>query len=613
MTQTVTDSTETRTLNHNLGGSAPTEVDPATMDNKAKDKAGRAAMKELTKVIAKDLMVGRLLAALSGVLAIAPYVALINLGGEFLAAMNNPAQLNTSAIWTNLAILVITFIARIGCYVAALGVTHYADNRWRTYIRKVMLERLSRAPLAWFTSINSGRVRKAIQDDTHQIHMLVAHAPVETTAAIIQPLALMVYAFVIDWRLGLLALANLPLFLIAYVIMLKDMGEKTAEMDTRLAKVSARMVEFVAGISVVKAFGRVGKAHGRYVEAASEFSVFYRAWCDPLLKGSAFSSACLSTALVLTINLGGGAWLVDAGYVTPVQVLATSLIALVIPTAFMVVSTGMWAYQLAGGAALRIQATLDTPVLPQPAVSQQPEGDYTVTFDQVSFSYGDTQALSNVSLTLNPGTVTALIGPSGSGKSTLATLVARFADPDSGTVRIGGVDIRDIANADLYDLVAFVLQDPQLLNASIRDNILMGRPTATEAEVIEAAKAAYIHDFIMTLPKGYDTIIGDETNLSGGQAQRVAIARALLIDAPILLLDEATAFADPDSEAEIQMALSRLVTNRTVLVIAHRLTAILGAHQIVVLENGQIQACGTHEEIIDNPHYQTLLAMNGLA
>ena len=613
MTTTVTDS-EPHADNHfNLGGIDQSEIDAALQDNKAKDKAGRKAVAELTKPIAPQLMMGRILAAISGILAIAPYIALINLGAVFYAAGNSSANLDIPAIWINIAILIVTFIGRVTTYVIALAVTHYADNKWRAHIRNLMLARMSRAPLAWFTAINSGRIRKAIQDDATQIHALVAHAPVETTAAMIQPLALLAYAFYIDWRLGLLCIANLPLFVGAYSVMLKSMGERTAEMDTRLAKVSARMVEFVAGISVVKAFGRVGKAHGQYAQAAEEFAAFYLAWCNPLLKGSSLAAASLSTALVLAINLGGGALMVQAGWVTPVEVLATSLIALVVPSALIVVSFMMWAYQLAGGAALRIQATLDTPILPQPSVSTVPTGDHTVRLNDVSFSYGDTQALNGVTLELRPGTVTALIGPSGSGKSTLATLVARFADPDAGSVTIGGVDVRNIANDDLYDLVAFVLQDPQLLHASIRDNILMGRSDATEAEMIEAAKAAYIHDFIMTLPKAYNTIIGEETNLSGGQAQRVSIARALLIDAPILLLDEATAFADPDSEAEIQMALSKLVANRTVLVIAHRLTAILGADQIVVLEGGQVVACGSHEDIKDEPHYQTLLAMNGLA
>lgn len=207
--------------------------------------------------------------------------------------------------------------------------------------------------------------------------------------------------------------------------------------------------------------------------------------------------------------------------------------------------------------------------------------------------------------------MTALLGPSGSGKSTLATLIARFADPDSGSIRLGGVDLRQLTEETLYSQVSFVLQDAQLLRATVRDNIALGRPGAGLDEVREAARMARIDDFVMSLPDGYDTIIGTDTSLSGGQEQRIAIARAILVDAPVLLLDEATAFADPESEAEIQQALSTLVKGRTVLVIAHRPAAIRGAHRIVVMERGRIQAVGSHEELLDEPHYRALLRQSG--
>lgn len=207
--------------------------------------------------------------------------------------------------------------------------------------------------------------------------------------------------------------------------------------------------------------------------------------------------------------------------------------------------------------------------------------------------------------------MTALLGPSGSGKSTLATLIARFADPDSGSIRLGGVDLRQLTEETLYSHVSFVLQDTQLLRATIRDNIALGRPGASIDEVREAARMARIDDFVMSLPEGYDTVIGTDTSLSGGQEQRIAIARALLVDAPVLLLDEATAFADPESEAEIQQALTTLVKGRTVLVIAHRPAAIRGAHRIVVMERGRIQAVGSHEELLDEPHYRALLHQSG--
>ncbi|MDN5964243.1 MAG: ATP-binding cassette domain-containing protein, partial [Actinomyces sp.] len=230
--------------------------------------------------------------------------------------------------------------------------------------------------------------------------------------------------------------------------------------------------------------------------------------------------------------------------------------------------------------------------------------------DHVSYSYGETLAVDDVTLDLAADSTTALIGPSGSGKSTVSTLVARFDDPDSGTLSIGGVDLRRIATSQLYREVAFVLQDPQLLRISIRDNIALARPDATEEEVRGAAREACIDEFIMSLPRGYDSVIDEDTLLSGGQAQRVAIACALVADAPILILDEATAFTDPESEAEIQQALNRLVTGRTVLVIAHRPASVVGADRIVVLERGRIVAQGTHEELSAEPHYAALWRMS---
>lgn len=609
MTDTVTDS-ETRPIqHHNLGGTAPDQPDPGDMDNKAKYKAGQDALYALIGPIKLYLTLGRVLAVISALLSIAPYVALVNLGTMFYTSVLTGTAINQSEMWGAVTLLVVTFLARLIVYITALSITHVADLKFRTHLRTLMLDRLARAPLAWFTSINSGRVRKAIQDDSQQIHMLIAHAPVEMTDAMVQPLALLAYAFYIDWRLALVALINLPVFIAAYAVMMKDMGEKTAEMDTRLDKVSATMVEFVAGISVVKAFGRVGKAHENYRKAADEFGTFYMAWCLPMLKGNAIAISIISVPVLVVVNLGLGVWLVNAGYVSPVEVLATSMISLLLPASVMKLAMGTWIYQIAGGAALRIKETLDTPVLTTTTNPKTPDG-VDVVFDHVHFAYGDTVALNDINLTLTQGTVTALIGPSGSGKSTLATLVARFADPAEGTITIGGVDIREIATNDLYAQVAFVLQDPQLIRASIWDNLRMARPEASEDAIVAAAKAAYIHDEIMAMPKGYQTIIGEDAQVSGGQAQRISIARALLIDAPILLLDEATALTDPDTESIIQKALTKLVKDRTVLVIAHRLSAIVGADQIVVLERGKIVAQGTHEDIQSNPHYQALLATN---
>ena len=572
-------------------------------DPRAAHRAGQKAFKELTAPIRGSMALAQLLGVLYGALAVAPYVILVQLGEVLLAAARSGVSPDRAEVISLLMWLIGAFGARYGIYFLALSVTHFADVRFGHIVRMRMVKVLASAPLAWFTSTNSGAVRKAIQDDTHDVHTVIAHAPVESAAAVSAPLS---YSFIIDWRLGLLSIATLPIYALINAWMMRDMGEKTAQMDRYLTRVSATMVEFVSGISVVKAFGTVGRAHERFTRAAEDFASFYVAWCGPLLKGSALGQAAVSPSMILLISTAGGSALAAAGIVSPVQVITCALIALVIPAAIEVLGSTVWSYQIAGAAALRIVDLLSVSPLPVEG-NEEPSGA-EVEIDDVSFSYGSTLALQDVSLTVPQGTVTALVGPSGSGKSTLATLVARFADPDQGSVRIGGVDVRAIAPDVLYRHVSFVLQDPQLLDISVRENIALGRPDAKEEAIWAAATAAHIDDYVRSLPRGLDSVIGEDAHPSGGQAQRIAIARALLVDAPILVLDEATAFTDPEAEAEIQSALTRLVQGKTVLVIAHRSASIIGVDQVAILEAGRLIARGTPEELADHPYMRELSA-----
>ena len=575
-------------------------------DPRAAHRAGQKAFKELTAPIRGSMALAQLLGVCYGALAVAPYVILVQLGEVLLAAARSGVSPDRGEVISLLMWLIGAFGARYGIYFLALSVTHFADVRFGHIVRMRMVKVLASAPLAWFTSTNSGAVRKAIQDDTHDVHTVIAHAPVESAAAVSAPLSLLIYSFIIDWRLGLLSIATLPIYALINAWMMRDMGEKTAQMDRYLTRVSATMVEFVSGISVVKAFGTVGRAHERFTRAAEDFASFYVAWCGPLLKGSALGQAAVSPSMILLISTAGGSALAAAGIVSPVQVITCALIALVIPAAIEVLGSTVWSYQIAGAAALRIVDLLSVSPLPVEG-NEEPSGA-EVEIDGVSFSYGSTLALQDVSLTVPQGTVTALVGPSGSGKSTLATLVARFADPDQGSVRIGGVDVRAIAPDVLYRHVSFVLQDPQLLDISVRENIALGRPDAKEEAIWAAATAARIDDYVRSLPRGLDSVIGEDAHPSGGQAQRIAIARALLVDAPILVLDEATAFTDPEAEAEIQSALTRLVQGKTVLVIAHRSASIIGVDQIAILEAGRLIARGTPEELADHPYMRELSA-----
>ena len=582
----------------------------AQQSNTQRSRAGQAAITRLGAPVRTRLRIGQALVLISAVLAVAPYIALVQLGDILLRSYRVGVSPDPQQVRSAVMMLVGAYSTRLLLYFLALLITHLADLSLRDRLRRDIVDRISHAPLSWFTASTSGRIRKAVQDDTTLVHTVIAHGPVERLNAVVTPLALLVCAFWIDWRLALLAVSTLVLYVLTYSVSMRGMKEKTVEMDRKLAAVSSTMVEFVSGIGVVKAFGRVGRAHSAYLTASDEFSAFYRAWAMPLVTVTCLSFTWVSIPVLLLVNLGGGALLIHAGTVTLPQVLATTLVALVLPAALITIASISWSYQLAGAAALRLCEVLDTPVLPAASRSARPR-TARVEIDRVSFSYGDTLAVDGACLTLEPGTVTALLGPSGSGKSTLATLIARFADPDTGGVRIGGVDLRDMDESTLYSTVSFVLQDAQLLGTTVRENIALGRPDADLDQVRAAARVARIDEEIMALPDGYDTVLGRETALSGGQEQRIAIARAILLDTPVILLDEATAMADPESEAEIQQALSALAKDRTVLVIAHRPAAVRGADRIAVMERGRIVASGAHDDLVDEPHYRALLRQTG--
>ncbi|MGL5910993.1 MAG: ABC transporter ATP-binding protein, partial [Phycicoccus sp.] len=296
--------------------------------------------------------------------------------------------------------------------------------------------------------------------------------------------------------------------------------------------------------------------------------------------------------------LGSGTVAVVADWVEPVEVLPFALLGLALTAPILTIGYGTQDLRLAREAAGRIHALLDTPILPVP-IHPRTAGGHRVVFDGVGFGYdGRVRALQDVDLVLEPGTVTALVGPSGSGKSTLARMVPRFHDADQGRVLLGGVDVRELDPVEVYTRVGFVFQDVQLPRSSVADAIALGRPGASLSDVEVAARAAQVHDRIVALPRGYDSVLGEDAVLSGGEAQRVSIARALLADPPVLVMDEATSFADAESEAAVQDALSRLAVGRTVLVVAHRLDSVVGADQVVVLDGGRVRERGTHAELV---------------
>lgn len=576
----------------------PPAGEPAP-DRRAEAKAKSAALADLLAPVRTRTIIAQLIQVIASAATVVPFIGIVELGRTLLA----PGPVDSGRVWGVVALVAGGLAARALLSFVALSITHFADLDLQAQLRIRIADKLGRLPLGWFSRTSSGAVRKSVQSDVSELHYLVAHANVETTSAAVTPLFGLAYCFYLDWRLGLLSIATLPLYALAYGWMTRDMTTQMAKMDAGVAKISATIVEFISGVSVVKTFGQTGKAHKRFVDAADEFNDDFAGYVGPMLRIEAVSSILLSAPLILLVNLGVGYWMVDSGWVEPIELVGSTLIAMVLPTALLTVATAVHTRQQAASAAHRIADLLAEPELPVAQHPKTPAG-HDIEIDDVTFTYparlggaDGVTALEGVSARLPAGTLTAVVGPSGSGKSTLATLLPRFGDPDSGAVRIGGVDVRDIAPDELYRHVGFVLQDVQLLTMSVVENIRLGRPQATDDEVVAAARAAHIHDRILELPDGYDTVVGAEAHFSGGEAQRISIARALLADTPILVLDEATAFADPESEAQIQQAIGTLVSGRTVVVIAHRLGSITHADNIIVLDRGRLVEQGGHDAL----------------
>ncbi|MDX1873733.1 ABC transporter ATP-binding protein [Mycolicibacterium sp. 120266] len=557
-------------------------------------RADALALKALLAPVAGRSRIAQLLTLVASAATIAPFVGIVEIGRTLLT----DGAADPSRIWTIVAAVIAALLVRTWANGAAMTLTHLADGDLQRALRRRIVDTLGRLPLGWFGSTSSGEVRKAVQQDVGELHFLVAHSAVENTGALATPAFGLAYCFALDWRLGLLAIGTAPVYLGVYMWLGRDVRVQMERMNDGIGRISATIVEFIAGVAVVKTFGETGRAHKRFAEAAEEFNDGFAAWMGPMVRVKAASSIFIEAPTVLLVNLAGGYWFVRSGWVAPIDVLGSTLVAMTIPAAVLAVGYSAGVRKQAQAAAGRLVRLLDQPKLKVSAEPLEPH-DNSVEFDGVGFSYaGADTVLHDVDLRLAPGTITALVGPSGSGKSTLATLVPRFHDATTGVVRVGGVDVRDVDPAVLYRHVGFVLQDVQLLGISVADNIRLGRPDASAEDVYQAAEAAHIHDRILDLPRGYDSVVGEDAHFSGGEAQRVSIARALLADTPVLVLDEATASADPDSEAQIQAALSRLIAGRTVLVIAHRLGSIVGVDNIVVLADGRVVEQGRHDELL---------------
>ncbi|OHU80351.1 ABC transporter ATP-binding protein/permease [Mycobacteroides chelonae] len=547
---------------------------------------------ELLAPVKKQMIAGGVLQAIITMVELAPFVVLVELTRQLLAGADQSRLWHTGFIFLTLLVLG----AALG---AALTVwMHVVEIRFSADVRQRLLSKLSRVPLGWFTQRGSGSVKKLIQDDTLSLHYLITHAIPDAVAAVVGPVAVLIYLFVVDWHLALVLLIPILIYLVTTATMMFQSGPKIIEASRWSERMSGESAAYLEGQPVIRIFG--GSAASSFKRRLDGYLSFLNEWQRPFIGKKTFMDLVTRPTTFLWLIAGAGTLLVVAGAMEPTTLLPFLVLGTTFGTRLLGIAYGLGGIRGGVEAARHIAVALGETELTEQA-SEGHAGETSVSFDAVTFGYRPgVPVIHGVDLTLRPGTVTALVGPSGSGKSTLASLLARFHDVDGGAICIDGTDIRALSADELYTKVGFVFQDVQLVAGTVRDNIALARPEATDTDIHTAARDAQIHERILRLPNGYDTVLDTNTQLSGGEKQRLTIARALLADTPILILDEATAFADPESEYLVQQALSRLIHNRTVLVIAHRLHTIADADQIVVLDQGHLVETGTHTELLNN-------------
>lgn len=544
--------------------------------------------------------------AIVTLLQLAPYVLLVELARQLLGGAA------TSTLWTVGLWAIGLMAAGAICALLLMLWVHTVDARFSRDLRSRLLTKLAKLPLGWFDSRGSGKVKQLVQDDTLSLHYLVTHAVPDAVAAAVAPIAVLVYLFVVDWRIALLLLIPVLAYVFNMVVMVTQSGSKTTLAMKWSEKMNTEAGAYIEGQPVIRIFG--GAASSTFRTQLGQYIEFLRSWQQPMSGQKIFGDLVTRPGTFLLLICAMGTLLIATGAMNPIDILPFLILGTTFGARLLGVGYGLGGLRAGLLAAREIQVTLDEKELETAPASNAPSHSEPglVEFENVSFSYRHgVPVLENINLALRPNTVTALVGASGSGKSTLAALLARFHDVDSGVIRIGGDDIRSLSPDELYARVGFVFQQTQLIQGTVRENLALAAPEASQEDIEKAARAAQIHERIQRMPNGYDTELGPDAALSGGERQRLTIARAILADTPVLVLDEATAFADPESEYLVQQALNKLIAGRTVLVIAHRLHTITEVDNIVVLDHGKIAETGPHAELVNKDgRYRALWEAN---
>ena len=540
-------------------------------------------------------------AVMGAAFQILPFFVMAQVIGKLLAGDKDLA-----AYLTDCAVMAVFWLLRVLCHSLSTAQSHKATFAVLGNIRTQCLEKLSRMPLGDVQARGSGELKNILVERVDSIEPTLAHAIPEMSSNAAVVLATLVYLFALDWRMALASLITFPLGMIFFLLMMAGYNKNYARTVAATNALNDTAVEYIGGIEVIKVFGKAKSSYEKFVSAAKECARSYIDWMNKSNFYFTFAMNIMPATLLTVLPIGG--LLLKNGILSPEKFVLIVILSMGLITP--IIGCMKFTDDLAKVGTVISQVTdiLTARPLSRPETDTETPRGSTVELHNVRFGYGETEVLHGIDLTFREGTVNALVGPSGSGKSTIAKLLASFWDVRSGRITVGGADIRNISAEHYNRMVAYVSQDNFLFDDTVRENIRMGRPGATDAEVERAAKDCGCYDFIMGLENGFDTMVGSGGgHLSGGEKQRISIARAMLKNAPIVILDEATAYTDPENEAIIQESVAKLVRGKTLIVIAHRLSTIVDADQIAVVNDGRIEAAGTQAELLERcPLYQKL-------
>ena len=543
----------------------------------------------------KSAYIKSVIYALIGVaFSLAPYLLMGDMVRKLLSG-----ERDFKVYLTESLIMALCWVLRVVFHTLSTNTSHKTTFRLIGNVRISLIDKLSRLPLGTVQGMPSGALKNIIVERTDSMEPILAHVVPEFTANICAPVMLFIYILTIDWRMALISLATLPVAGIAMAWMFKDYEKPFQRTQDTTKTLNDTAVEYIGGIEVIKAFGKAESSYQRFADAAEDNANSFIDWMKSCIVPFSLSMA-VAPATLLSVLPVGAIFTMNGSLA-----LSDFVMVIILSCGLIGPLVTVMSYNDDVGKATSIFGEIDDilslPELVRPNESKAVPNDHSISLQNVHFGYAEKEILHGIDLEIPEGSVTALVGPSGSGKSTVARLIASLWDVQEGSIQIGGTDIRELSLSDYNAQIAYVSQDCFLFDTTVRENIRMGNPSATDAEVENIARKSGCYDFIMGLENGFDTIVGGSgAHLSGGERQRISIARAMMKNAPILILDEATAYTDPENEAVIQKSVSELSKGKTLIVIAHRLSTIIDSDQIVVIQNGNIEAKGKHTELLDS-------------